>query len=43
MKAEGVKVGATVVVSRFADGDRDVGGDKLMILPETEIMALEEG
>jgi co-chaperonin GroES (HSP10) len=38
----GLKKGDTVIVTRFADGDRDVGGERLMILPETEIMAVEE-
>lgn len=39
----GLKVGDVVVVTRFADGDRDVGGERLMILPESEIMGVEEG
>lgn len=39
----GLRCGDTVVISRFADGDRDLGGEKLLIVPESEIMAVEEG
>lgn len=39
----GLKVGDTVLVTRFADGDRELAGERLMILPDTEIMAVEEG
>lgn len=39
----GLKVGDVVVVTRFADGDRELSGERLMILPESEIMAVEEG
>lgn len=42
LRAEGVKVGDVVVISTFADGDRDWGGESLLIIPEGEIMALEE-
>lgn len=38
----GLKPGDRVVISRFADADRDWGGESLLILPESEIMAVEE-
>jgi co-chaperonin GroES (HSP10) len=39
----GLKKGDVVIITRFADGDRDVGGERLLILPEDEIMGVEEG
>jgi co-chaperonin GroES (HSP10) len=39
----GLKVGQVVVVSRFADGDREWEGERLMIIPEDDIMGVEEG
>lgn len=39
----GLRAGDRVVISRFADGDRVWGGESLLIIPEGEILALEEG
>lgn len=39
----GLRKGDTVIITRFADGDREVQGERLLILPESEIMAVEEG
>lgn len=38
----GLEVGDVVVVSTFADGDRLYDGERLMILPETDVMAVLE-
>jgi len=43
LQAEGVKAGDVVIISRFADGDRDWGGESLLIIREEEILAVEEG
>lgn len=39
----GLKRNDVVIITRFADTDRDVGGERLLIMCETEIMAVVEG
>lgn len=40
---QGLKPGDVVVVSTFADGDRVYDGERLMVVPESDVMAVLEG